>query len=186
MSIETNFLKRIAITGSPGCGKSTLSELLCTDYLVEEVVDMAKKYQCISLSKNNDSPSIVDVEELSLHLSGEWEDPPLKSTLITGHLSHLLPVDAIIILRCNPVVLESRLKNRNWNNEKVICNVEWEMMGGPWQELVELDQIPNCLELDNTSIDSLQQKGIVDKWIRQNCPQIDAISNIDWISELHE
>ncbi len=186
MSTNNDFSKRIAITGSPGCGKSTLSELLSDNYPAEEVVNLAKKYQCISSSKSNDDPSIVDIEELSLHLSREWEKPPLKSTLIVGHLSHLLPVDAIIILRCNPVVLESRLNSRNWNNEKVNSNVEWEMMGGPWQELVELDQIPNSLELDNTSIDLVQQTEIVNKWVRQNCPQINSISNIDWISELHE
>ena len=186
MSVEANIPKRIAITGTPGSGKSSLSEILGTDYVSLEVKELSKEYGCISLSENDNNPSIIDIDELTSILSKDWEKPPTKSILVVGHLSHLLPVDAIIILRCNPLVLESRLKERNWNEEKVVSNVEWEMMGGPWQELLELDNLPNCMELDNTIIDITQQKEAVCDWIEDNCPPIHSISNIDWISELHE
>ena len=176
---------RIAITGTPGCGKSTVSNLLNSEYNFEEVEEIAKKYQCYSESTNQKDPAIVDVEKLANLLSNDWTEPPRELTIITGHLSHLLPVDAIIILRCNPEVLESRLIDRNWDLEKINSNVECELLGGPWTDLIGIEK-PPCFELDNSSIELYDLKNIILNWINSKTPPKHSTPQIDWIAKLHE
>tara|TARA_B100000945_G_C20336144_1_gene574967 strand:- start:182 stop:715 length:534 start_codon:yes stop_codon:yes gene_type:complete len=176
---------RIAITGTPGSGKSTVSKLLNPEYNFLEVEEIAKKFQCYSESQNEKESAIVDVEKLNNCLLDDWAEPPDKVTIIAGHLSHLLPVDAIVILRCNPMVLESRLRDRNWDLQKINSNVECELLGGPWMDLME-SEIPPCFELDNTSIELEDLKSNILNWINSKTPSKHSISQIDWIAKLHE
>lgn len=97
---------------------------------------------------------------------------------IDGHLSHLLPVDAVIILRCHPTELERRLKERGYASEKIQANVEYEMIGGPWADLI--DEERPILELDNTTFEAH-----IEDWLEKGCPpRSKAIGAIDWLSLL--
>ena len=176
---------RIAITGTPGCGKSSLSNSLNLEFNFIEVEEIAKKYECFTPSTNENESAIVDVEELVKKLLIEWSQPPKESTIITGHLSHLLPVDAIIILRCNPLKLKLRLENRNWNQDKINSNVECELLGGPWEDLIGCE-MPPCLELDNTSADLDNLSTQIIGWIAEGTPSNEGTPPIDWIAKLHE
>jgi adenylate kinase len=65
-----------------------------------------------------------------------------------GHLSHLLEVDAIVLIRCHPDVLKQRLEDRGYNEAKVRANVEWEMIAGTWSEILEFELDVPVLEVD--------------------------------------
>ena len=92
-------------------------------------------------------------------------------TLIDGHLAHHVPVDALVVVRCHPNELRKRLIQRGYSAEKVQANVEVEMMGGPWNELIG----------DSRSI--FEGEG-VREWIESGCPpHTTPDSAIDWLSQ---
>ena len=158
-------IKSIAVTGTPGCGKTTLCSKL--PYPVLSVHDLAVKYDCIG-PVESDGAAPIDIE----NLSKKWVKPD-EITLIDGHLSHLLPVDAIVILRCKPEILRQRLTNREYSVVKVEENVEFELLGGVWADLLN-DNRPKIEDSENIA-----------DWINSGCPNITSpFDAIDWISEI--
>ncbi|MEC8927431.1 MAG: adenylate kinase family protein, partial [Candidatus Thermoplasmatota archaeon] len=129
---------RIAITGTPGVGKTTFcSSLNRRTITVEEI---AKTHGCLD-KVEDDGAAPIDVEKLATTVV--W--PEENSLFIDGHLSHLLPVDAIILIRCHPSVLRERLSQRAYSKSKIEENVECELIGVIAAECLELP----CLELDS-------------------------------------
>ena len=104
---------RLALTGTPGVGKTTVSSLLAdVGYQVETVQDIAQRFGCIDDVDSEDGARPIDIDELNTQIHSEWKNNPIKSIVIDGHLSHLLPVDCVVILRCSPSVLRKRLTGR--------------------------------------------------------------------------
>ena len=114
----------IAITGTPGVGKTTVAEILVErGYRVLNVNELAESFDCII--DEEEGCKIVDVESLAeivkRSVSGEL-------VFLEGHLSHLLNPDVAIVLRCNPIKLKDRLESKGWEREKILENVEAEIV----------------------------------------------------------
>ena len=114
----------------------------------------------------------IDIHALSSAL-GAIKGP----LIIDGHLSHLLNVDAIAILRCEPSVLRTRLEQRSYPTWKVESNIEWELIGGTWAEV----EIQNVAEFDSSSknIDDLWNN--IREWIYSGLPRLAPF--VDWIND---
>ncbi len=110
----------IALTGTPGTGKSTVAaELALRGHRVIRSNDTIGPY---ILERDEDQDTnIVDTEKWSSEF-------PEHEGIVEGHLSHLLNADRIIVLRCRPDVLKKRLEMRGYPPEKVIENVEAEIL----------------------------------------------------------
>ena len=134
----------IAITGSPGVGKTSVcTNLSDLGFSVTSVLDLAKIYSCLGpLEPKFDSKS-VDIDRLVVVADLAGFD------FIDGHLSHHLDVDGIVILRCSPSVLKERLSQRGYSEQKAMANTEWEYIAGICSELIG-SQKP-ILELDTTN-----------------------------------
>ena len=105
---------RIGITGTPGTGKTTIAEAL--DRSVISLKDFAREH---SLGEENDIFE-VDVEKVDQNLPEDcW---------VEGHLAHKINLDYCIVLRTRPDVLEERLSERGYSEEKIRENVEAEKM----------------------------------------------------------
>ena len=98
---------RIAVTGTPGVGKTTF----CTSsgFHVLTVEEIAAKHDCLD-AVEEDGAAPIDIERLISTIT--WPDE--NKILIDGHLSHLLPVDAVILIRCHPNILRNRLLRRDY------------------------------------------------------------------------
>ena len=156
-------LRSIGVIGTPGCGKPTLCQNLGMPVL--SLRDIAMENQCIG-DVAADGAAPVDVERVA----ELWQLPEVL-TLIDGHLAHHVPVDALVVVRCHPNELRKRLMQRGYSAEKVQANVEVEMMGGPWNELIG----------DSRSI--FEGEG-VREWIESGCPpHTTPDSAIDWLSQ---
>ena len=107
---------RIAVTGIPGCGKTTFCNYLKQEKI--SVLDLAKANNAILLENSRVETVEIDLEKLNKSLKLDWKESPSENLFIDGHLSHHLPVDRIILLRCRPYILEERLKKRNWPENK--------------------------------------------------------------------
>lgn len=113
---------RIAVTGTPGCGKTTLCMLLAqAGHKVRSVQEIAAAQGAIVGHDERDDAEIIDVDSIT------WDGVP-EDCFVDGHLSHLLPVDAIWVIRCDPDQLRVRLTARGYHAEKVQENWEAECM----------------------------------------------------------
>lgn len=169
---------RLAICGTPGSGKTSL----CTHAGVNtvSVLELARIHSACS-EETDEQPIEIDIELLAQALSSAWIEPAACLELIDGHLSHLLPVDAIVVLRCRPSDLVRRLGERDWSVKKIAENVEWELLGGPWPELMDLESHPPCLELDATSHTAEVLWPLIIQWLESGTVHLHG--EIDWIAE---
>ena len=105
MAVEST-IHSIGVIGAPGCGKTTFCQQ--SNLPVIHLADYAKEHDCLG-EVGVDGAAEMDVEKLSKI----WKNPD-RLTLVDGHLAHYLPVDAILVLRCNPDELSKRLESRGY------------------------------------------------------------------------
>lgn len=130
---------KIALTGTPGAGKTTISRLY------EE-----KGYRVIHLSEYVKENSLgeqqeefeVDLQKMKASLEKEEFD------VIEGHLAHHVETDFCIVLRTRPDKLRERLKNRDYSERKIEENVQSEILDLILTEAVEKQE--KVIELDTT------------------------------------
>ncbi len=170
---------RIALTGTPGTGKSTVSRLLsASGYSIISVEELAAAAGALDEIDKTDNARPVDIELLLKYLEESWKLPPEKPVIIDGHLSHYLPTDAVVVLRCEPEILRTRLEQRNYSETKIIGNVEWEILGGAWNEK---ESNSPWMEF-NTTENSVEE--VVDdilNWISDGFKPMSPEAVIDWV-----
>jgi adenylate kinase len=180
----------IGLTGTPGTGKTTVAHLLneCSVYSVSE---LSKQHGCLGEIDSHDMSREIDIDSLNNSLEKQGINLQLKGSasscetvIIEGHLSHLLPVSAIVILRCEPDILHERLNSRNWSSEKIRENTEWELMVGPWIELVnhKNNDLP-IIEIDGSDNSPEEIVQIIEKWLKKGLP-LTSFAEIDWMKKV--
>ncbi len=115
----------IAITGTPGVGKSTVSGILRKNYNVIDIRSYAEKHNLLGEFDEDAGSYDVDVVKLNDSVMSENFE---GSVFLDGHLSHFVDVDLIIVLRCNPDVLAERLTARGYDKKKIGENVLSEVL----------------------------------------------------------
>lgn len=131
---------KIGLTGTPGTGKTTLSEEL--------------PFEVIHLNEymhENDIGEELENGELEIDLEELKQNQPEasgKDLLIEGHLSHFLDLDYCLVLRTNPETLENRLNKRDYSEEKVRENIESEALDVILSQAVQNQR--NVFEIDTT------------------------------------
>ena len=174
---------RVALTGTPGTGKSSLAKIIReSGMIVESVEDIAIRLSCID-DIEEDGARPIDINKLRAALEMEWSERPQLNTIIEGHLSHHFQVDCVIILRCHPRELETRYKKRGYTFQKITENIEWEILGGPWNE-ISLGKA--CIEFDSSELTTKQIfEGFIN-WITDGFKPMDSSKVIDWITRMDE
>ncbi len=172
---------RIALSGTPGSGKSRLAQELAEDFEILSFEGLAEEMNLLS-EVDEDGCREIDIDEMIARLQESWETPPSKSLVIDGHLSHLLPVDAVVVLRAHPLVIDARLHLREYSEEKIRDNVEYEMLSGPWLDMQEI-KMP-VLELDSGSSSPEECAQSVVQWFDGGCKSISFDEVIDWLDEM--
>ena len=87
----------------------------------------------------------------------------------------------MVVLRCSPDVLESRLSERGYQSEKVQSNSEWELIGGSWNEY-EADM--PWVEFDTTASDVESIVASITGWIADGFKPASQSPGIDWIERM--
>jgi adenylate kinase len=130
----------IAVTGTPGTGKTTLSHLYEEEGL--EVVHLTDYVKEEGLGEKGEKEFKVDVEEMREALKDREFD------VVEGHLAHHVPVDVCVVLRTRPDRLRERLVERDYCDEKVEENVQSEILDVVLSEAV--DNQETVIEIDTT------------------------------------
>ena len=169
-----------ALTGTPGTGKTSLSaELRSRGYNVIDGKEHIRSHGLMGeLDKERDTHE-VDLDDLNDSLQ-EYRDSSLLY-ILDSHLSHFMDSSGIIVLRCDPNILAERLRARGYGDQKVLENVQSEILDVILCEATESD-IP-VWEVDCShdsiaeSADSIEQilKGKSDDYLP---------GKTDWSSEM--
>ena len=168
----------IALTGSPGTGKSTLASRLQKEGLtIITLEEAAESVDAVS--------QFGELREVEIPKLAEWKWEGDSHCLIDGHLSHHCPIDAVIVLRCNPLELRNRLEQRTgYGPSKIESNVEWELISGVWADLIALHPHANVIEIDTTEHD-VSMDSVLD-FILNDEPSTSVeefiSDSIDWIA----
>ena len=163
-----------ALTGTPGTGKTSLSKLLD-----EKVISLSEYYEKASAGKTESGEWVVDIKKLDSLLENN------NCNIFEGNFAHkLYKVEKIIVLRCDPLILEKRLENRNYTKEKIRENMEAEAIGIIFSESLKYVGKDNIIQIDNGNKTLKETVEIVTKYINDNIKveeEIDYSERIlDW------
>ncbi|MGD2251113.1 MAG: adenylate kinase family protein [Candidatus Methanofastidiosia archaeon] len=112
---------RIAITGTPGVGKTTTAQEL-SEYLGFTHVNVSEVASDMGavITKEGDT-SVVNIDILKEKLD-------MDDIIIDSHFAEVFEVDFVFVLRCEPKVLYKRLEERGYSKEKIKENVMAEIL----------------------------------------------------------
>jgi adenylate kinase len=116
----------ITISGTPGTGKTCVAKELAK-LLGANVISVSKLVKERKITGAYDKKRkavIVDLETLRKIIKKNLKQ---GISIIDGHMSHLVPADFVIILRCDPRVLRKRLSTRGYNRGKICENIDAEL-----------------------------------------------------------
>lgn len=120
----------IAVSGTPGTGKTTLSKKIA-EKLDYRYLDVARLIKINKIAESFDKKRrcyAVDVKKLNKILIEKIKK--YSNLVIDSHLSHYLPkkyVDLCIITKCALKELEKRLKKKRYNKSKIRENLDCEI-----------------------------------------------------------
>lgn len=120
--------KLIGITGTPGTGKKTIAPLVASRLGLpcSSLNEIAESFGLVS-GKEGDLEA--DTEALRRKVTARRMGP----SLVYGHLLPYViaksSISSAIVLRCEPSVLKRRLLSRGYLPERVVQNVEAELIG---------------------------------------------------------
>lgn len=159
----------IIITGSPGVGKTTLAK------------ELSKKIKCLAYNEKTlaiekgigkwdekENELVIPLEPFAKMINEFLAKQ--KNTVIEGHLlcELKLKADYIILIRIDPEILETRLMERNYSEEKVQDNVFCEGIdyckkhierNYPKEKIVEIQSRKTIKETLDRIIIRLKEKG---------------------------
>ncbi len=128
---------KVAITGTPGVGKTTVCKVLSErGFDVVHLNEVARELDAIIEEDEVRRAKVVDLYALRRYVE-EWE-PESEPAFVESHYSHLMPVDAVVVVRLHPAELEKRLRDRGYPPEKVAENLEAEFVGVCYAEAVNV------------------------------------------------
>ncbi|MDR2846092.1 MAG: adenylate kinase family protein [Candidatus Methanoplasma sp.] len=172
----------IAITGTPGTGKSSLSdELRKRGRRVLDVNEHIRSHGLLGDRDEGRDTFCVDVDGLNDSL-GELRDMD-EIIFLDSHLSHCVDSRAIIVLRCHPDELAKRLAARGYSEQKIMENVQAEVLDVILCEASESD-IP-VFEIDCTSGPVSYSADAAEEIVDGNTDKY-LPGNVSWLGELEK
>lgn len=173
----------IAVVGTPGTGKKTISRLLSSQLKLEYLDANEFAIQKGAVIGKDGEEYVVSTSKLRRILR------PLikgKAMIISGHL---LPsvlkrdeVELAILLRCAPTVLEERLAQRGYKQAKIKENVAAEILGVVAAEAIKKFGVKKISEHDTTNKSPLDTVAEILDVVLGKAPL--RAPKIDWLTEV--
>ncbi|KAK3297547.1 AAA domain-containing protein [Chaetomium fimeti] len=163
-------LPNIIITGTPGTGKTTHSELLAerTGLRHISVNEVVKDRECHEGWDDEFQSWIVDEDKL---LDAIEEDAKQGGCIIDWHACDLFPkswIDLVVVLRADTATLYDRLKARKYSETKLQENMDSEIMEVLLQEAKESYDEEIVVELQSVDADEMESNvERIEQWLDQ-------------------
>ncbi len=103
---------RVALTGTPGTGKSAVATVLEKHgYTIVRLHKLARENICIDGVDKKRHSQLIDIDKLNNCIKKNFALDSL--VFFEGHVGHLLTtMEKVVILRCHPNELKKRLKKK--------------------------------------------------------------------------
>jgi adenylate kinase len=166
---------KIAVTGTPGVGKTSACALV-SSLRVVHVNDLVDELGVVSGYDRKRRTKEVDAKKLAKAVAKMDGD-----AIFEGHFSHMLGVDFAIVLRCSPKVLDKRLRKKRWPEKKIRENIEAEAVD---VILVEtLENVDTVCEIDTTRKTPKQVARAIERIVAGESEKY-PVGNVDWSQEV--
>ncbi len=169
----------IAVTGTPGTGKTAVAQELAAllDYDYVDVNAFADRDEVATDEDVERGATAVDIESLVDALVADIDD----DAVLDGHLAHHVPADLTVVLRCAPETLRERLREKGWGEEKIRENVEAEALDLILQEAVAAREA--VAEIDTTGSEPVRVAETI-KEMADGVPEEHRPGMVDWSDAL--
>ena len=160
----------ILITGTPGTGKTSTSQLIaemtgmrhinCSQLVKKNQLSTERneEYDCLML----DEDALCDEIEVDMDNGGN---------IVDFHSIDFFPerwFDLVLVLRTDNTILFDRLKNRNYNEKKLAENIQCEIMQVILEEARSSYDISIIHEVQSNTIDEMENNvERVIEWVKQ-------------------
>lgn len=144
----------VAVTGTPGAGKSSFARELAKK-LGARLIDLNALIVRRGLFRLNAEGTRVARMRGVRTAFARIVRGSTPSLVVEGHLSHLLQPEYlthVVVLRTKPSVLEKRLRRRGYRARKLLDNLESEALGIILWEAVHAHGIDKVYEIDTTGL----------------------------------
>lgn len=140
---------RIALTGTPGVGKTaTAKDLSAVLHMTHiNISEVAKEMGAVT--EENGNTSIVDTDILRQKMEN------MDNIIIDSHFSELFKVDLVFVLRCEPKILYERLKERGYSEKKIKENVEAEILDYCLMSALKHHDAETVFEICENAVDEI-------------------------------
>jgi adenylate kinase len=176
----------IALTGTPGTGKSSVAAQLRTrGYEVADITKLAIERDFIMGVDKTRGSQLIDLEKIEHYIKMQYHST--DRVFLEGHTAHLIPsVEKVIILRCHPRMLKHRLVAKGWNLKKIQENLEAEILDVILCEAAERYPVEDLFEIDTTDRSVEAVISALIKIIEHEFQPIPkySIGSIDWSEEI--
>jgi adenylate kinase len=166
----------LGITGTPGTGKKSVAPLVAEELGVEahSIGELARANGAAKRSKGEEA---VDTEKLARALAPMGRSPDVVYGHLLPHVFDSLSLSDVVVLRCEPAVLKERLRKRGYPLEKVMENVEAELIGVVANTAFEKFGDRKTWELDTTKTSPHEAAKAIVESSRKRTP---SGPKIDW------
>lgn len=113
---------RVAVTGTPGTGKTTATARLSTALEVLHLNDLITEEGLTTGHDEERDSAIADLDAVETFLADREE------ILFESHLAHQFEADRVVVLRCHPATIEQRLADRGESEASAVENAESEAL----------------------------------------------------------
>ena len=167
---------RVAVTGTPGTGKTTATERLDTDLDVIHLNDVIRS-EGFSTGTDEERGSLVaDMDALETWLDGR------EDAIVESHLAHNFDADRVVVLRAHPDTVVSRLRERGDSDSKAYENAESEALDVILSEAVHHHGRDCVYEIDTTDRDPEAVAAEIAAVVEgEREPSAGTVSYVDWL-----
>jgi adenylate kinase len=141
---------RVAVTGTPGTGKTTAVDRLRDTAAFDNTLDIVHLNDVIrrkDLTTGYDDEresAIADFDAVGDWLAGR------ENILFESHLAHHFEADRVVVCRCHPDEIEQRLDRRGESATSVAENAESEALDVVLGEAVDEHGLESVYEIETT------------------------------------
>jgi len=178
-------LSRIVITGNPGVGKRTISNMLAKrlGFKIINLNEFVMKNKVVFTDKEL---GVYDIYTKKASMMLRREIKRYNDVIITGHLAPYLIIpsqaDLVVVLRRSPEYLLQTFKERNYTIMKIRENITSEILGISLYDSIKKFGEQKIVEFDTTTTSS---KEIIKRLIEALSDDSKRrIGNIDWMPTL--
>jgi adenylate kinase len=177
----------IALSGTPGTGKSAVGSLLAKQLDLEfiEIGQIIKDFELHQGMDPQRDTLIADINRLQEYLKQLLQSQH-NELIISGHFADIIPdnfLKALIILRCHPLTLIDRLLNRGWTSEKILENIQAEILGECTSQALANHSYQKIFEINTTTLSTQKVAKLITDILNKRGNQ-HVVGKISWLTTL--